>query len=191
MSEMTLWTIQKAPAWERAKEVGVLRADGRRVYPDERDAYRWMMEQMKERIPGYRGRYPVWAYPNRKPDLRRVQYYPGSHCVRLGFTADPSSVLVSHLGLWESVMSGQYCALTEAEDSAFRGEGVEWLYNIWQHGDKDPVRAKAIRESWGRVFDMAAAATDPEWCVSPDNLQATLEEVAVDKVFEVRPFVAR
>ena len=147
---------------------------------------------MKERLPGYKGNYPVWSYADYKPDLRKHHFnYPKTAFVRLGFAADASSVLISHLGLWEFVLAGRFCASSEEEDQSFGGDGPEYLYNIWQHGDQDPVSATAIRDCWHRVFDMAVAATHPQWCGPTNYLQATTGKVSLEQIFDISPFVNR
>ena len=56
---VTLWTIQAEGAWARARERGVLKGDGRRVWRWHRGPYRWLMGQMAKRLPRYSGGSPI------------------------------------------------------------------------------------------------------------------------------------
>src|ERR687892_146079 len=100
-----LWTIQHRDAWLLAEHRGVLRADGRRVWSSFRPAYRWMREQMRLRIAGTEGRYPIWAWAHHAPDLRRGGHLePGTPGVRVEFRAPASAVLLSDFDAWHHVL---------------------------------------------------------------------------------------
>lgn len=185
---MKLWTIQAAPAWEKAQETGVLKGDGRRVDRFFKPSYEWLMNQMRERIPQYRGGYPIWAYADPKPDLRRPRLVQGTPGVRLEFVAEDNDVLISDFDAWHMVLNGVYCALTEEEDEDFYQKNG--LYNVWLQGDEDHQKATQIRESWERIFDIEALASSPCW-EGAQTLQATLGRVTLDQVIQVTPFVSR
>ncbi len=75
---MILWTIQTEEAWEHLNEKGYI--TGVMDYVEEYwlSSYRWMTEQMKERIgnPPCSNAFPVWAWyqwkdsKRNRPDLR-------------------------------------------------------------------------------------------------------------------------
>jgi hypothetical protein len=118
--DATLWTVQTREVWEEFQRKGVLRAEGRRVIPEFREAYQWLMEQMKERLPGYSGRYPLWAWYHPKPDLRYAGLLPrGTRGVRIEFVAPVDRILLSDFDAWHAVLNKGFLALDEAEDEAF------------------------------------------------------------------------
>jgi hypothetical protein len=135
MSEVIpLWSIQHAAAWEKAKSRGSLKADGRRIWPEHRPAYKWMAEQMRDRLPGYDAPYPIWAWTER-PDLRRRIYLPpGTPGVRLGFTACADEILISDFSAWHSVLNSTFCSLTEAEDDLLRATQRRQAYPSSRRG---------------------------------------------------------
>ncbi len=82
---MRLWMIESLIVFETLEHRGRLVCDGRRVDRDFLNAYRWMAEQMRERLgPPPRGvSYPLWAWARcdgidrPKPDLRSWRHYVG------------------------------------------------------------------------------------------------------------------
>ncbi|HTE58359.1 MAG TPA: DUF3841 domain-containing protein [Verrucomicrobiae bacterium] len=185
---MKLWIIQTAPAWEKAQQTGILKGDGRRVDRFYKPSYEWLMGQMRERVPQYKGGYPIWAYASDKPDLRRRQFTRGTPGVRLEFVAEADEVLISDFDAWHMVLNGIYCALTEQEDEEFYKNNGS--YSMWFHGNKDPKKVAQITKSWERIFDVEALAATPEWEGS-QTLQATLGQITLDQVVQVTPFISR
>jgi len=185
---LQLWTIQPKSVWERAQDRGGLRTDGRLVDPYFRPAYRWMIGQMAQRLTGYTGMYPVWAWYRPKPDLRHTGYLTkGTPGVRLGFIAPADKVLLSDFDAWHSVLNGGYCAPNAAE--------AEWCAH-YEACDRatvagDAARLEALRRerpaTWERIFDLDA------WAVSnhPQYIQATLASVALSQITDVTHFTAR
>jgi len=70
-----VWTIQRPGWYALLQQRGVLGGDGRRPWRELRPAYRWLMGQMRRRIPGYRGGWPVWFWCT-WPDLGRTAHLP-------------------------------------------------------------------------------------------------------------------
>ena len=117
-------------------------------------AYEWMRAQMAERIPGYQGHYPWWAWRQAsehrdKPDLRaRARYSryfaPGTPSVRLELEISDAEVLVSDFDEWHSVLNHSPLAYSEEE---------------WDHLEHlpEPQRTRAYKRTWPRMF----AVQDP------------------------------
>ena len=104
----------------KAQRVGALKGDGRFVWKEFRPAYRWMRRQMAERLGDCRGQYPVWAWLQPKPDLRRGGHLPqGMIGVRLEFIVPAQEVLLSDFSAWHMVLNDGYLALSEGESDAF------------------------------------------------------------------------
>ncbi|HLI50385.1 MAG TPA: DUF3841 domain-containing protein [Thermomicrobiaceae bacterium] len=189
---MRLWTLQLWPAWEVFQDRGVLRADGRRAWPNLRMQYRWMMEQMEERIPGYGGRFPIWAWYEPKPDLRGTHHFSGGQrAVRIEFEVPEDRVLLSHFGTWHIPLNEGYfhVACSEAElDAAWewweeRSGGGRW-------DDLSPELKAEVKQSWERIFDLDHHRSYPEM-YGTYEVQAVLEEVWISEVVKVTPFTAR
>lgn len=185
---LTLWTVQPKAFWEQMQHTGWLRCDGRKsTYqsdPDMRAAYRWMRQQMKLRIPGYSGRFPIWAWPEKKPRKRDYAYDKGvRELVRIKFTAAPRAVLISSFEAWHGVMTPSYIG------KADRGEIFHTLFEEAQEiGMAETVaRLKADREkSWEAIFDIPLV-TELGWHLPQNDVQAVIEEVHISQVRTVQP----
>jgi hypothetical protein len=198
---MILWTIQSIAAWRLWKKRRVMCTDGRRINPYFRNAYRWLGNEMDERVgqrpPGVR--YPVWAWyqyessRKMKPDLRSSGLeIRGAKCVRVEFEADTSQVLLSDFDRWHHVLMGSYLPESEEDDERFdrlvRGAGL----SVSSRVDELPshLRDKIIL-SWNRIFDLDTA--DP-YIARPQkkkSIQATVWKVDMIAVSDVTPFIAR
>ena len=88
----TLWTIQPVQVWHKLLRQKSLHAQSRYIRPEFREAYDWLVPQMKRRVAGYSGRYPWWAYEHR-PDIRYQTEQIGFH-VLLQLSFDPARVLL-------------------------------------------------------------------------------------------------
>lgn len=176
MSEIELWTLQDPGVLDTLARTGYLCGDGRRADRDFRPAYRWLMKQMGERLPGYRGGHPVWAWLE-KPDMRRHPYcgFRGEDQVRIGFRVPRSRVLVHEYDSWHSVLNGQPLTLNEAEWDA-----------------SDAWSREQVERSWERIFDaQTLASSDPDWRgTGPFLMQATVEHVEDREIFHRRLFRA-
>lgn len=184
-----MWTIQSLRTWDRLQAQGVLRTDGRRIHDRDfmRKPYRWLMSQMKERLPVYRGRYPVWAWYHPKPDLRRSAHaVSGTMNVRLKIRVPASRVLLSDFESWHLVLNNGICSWTEGEDYCVREDIAR--------GDRDKLAAlfEEKYKSWERVLDLDANLTrDEEWLGDFYAIQAVMEEVRLDEVVSAQIFKAR
>lgn len=189
---MRLWTLQSWRAWEVFQQRGVLRADGRRAWRDLRFHYRWMMTQMAERIPGYTGRFPIWAWHDPKPDLRATHYFSGGQrVVRIEFVVPDERGLLSDFETWHIPLNWGYLsdACNEAELDADwdwweeRSGGARWE-------ELSPELQSEVMQSWKRIFDL-------DWIHSCPGIhgglgtQAVLEEVWMSEVVKATPFTAR
>jgi hypothetical protein len=186
--QLHLWTIQQHEAWEKLRDSGVLRADGRRIWRDFRPAYRWLIAQMHLRLGSCAARYPLWAWHRPKPDLRHGGHLPpGSHGLRIEFVIPAARVLLFGYDAWHAVLNGWYLSLTEAED----GRWEEKLRKRNADRKRLPTDLQAeMEESWERVFDLPAL-DESGWVGSAPYVQAVLEEIRLEEVRDVKPFVAR
>lgn len=186
------WTIQTLAAWETLRERGVLYGDGRRVIKDWRSAYKWMMKQMKKRLSGYKGGWPIWAWvqwmgDSPRPDLRCSAHLPrGTHGVCLELFVDSDRLLLHDFDAWHSVLNDCYVSWNEKEWEEFCKKE--------ESGDVSRREIQEEKElSWERIFDLNSSHRDPDWCGKPEeaSIAAVMECVCLDDVVKVDHFVAR
>lgn len=188
---MRLWTFRDPEEWKQAEKLGRLRADGRRVM--ERawlPAYRWMKTQMKKRIAGYSGRFPLWAWSERQfADLRKTGHAPkGSKALLVECEIPAERVLLSDFTAWHFALNDWHLGRTEAEHKAWLrrwGRDKDWHRKLPAEGRRE------IEASWEVMFD--PEALDKIKDMDGDRaLQAVFEELVIpDEVVSVREFVAR
>lgn len=69
---MIYWSMQTSEVWKQAQETGYLEGSSEHLmFPKQ---YIWMMEQMKTRLPNYKGEYPIWLWI-KKPDMRSTGHF--------------------------------------------------------------------------------------------------------------------
>jgi len=180
-----VWTIQHADWWERLRRDRLLRGDGRRVWPELRSAYRWLMRQMAKRVPDYGGGYPIWFWHSPKPDLRhRAHLQPGAHGVRIEAQLPVGRVLLLGFDAWHCVLNHWRLSLTWREESS-------WHQRTGQHDGPLPAALeKELQASWERVFDLAALNRSPLWR-PVRNIQAVAEYIRLGEIIHVDRFSAR
>lgn len=187
-----IWTMQTEEAWNSFQKNGVLHADGRRVWSEFRRAYQWMMEQMRERLPDYRGHYPLWAWVrwsphSPRPDLRASSHLQhGERGVRMELLVPSDSMLPHDFEAWHIVLANGLVAWSEGEDDK------------WEQRERSkaltPRQIQREKEkSWLRIFDLMNDARDSEWCCTPHDMAiaAVLERIMLDQVQKVDHFIAR
>lgn len=184
---ITLSTIQTHAAWTSAQRLGVLRADGRRVFNGWRPAYRWMRGQMARRLRAFRGGYPIWAWYLAEPELSDEALLPtGQSGVCLEFRAPSSEVLLSNFDAWHSVLNNWYLALDEAEEQAWFERCPD---GVLPHRRSAACQAE-VERSWERIFDLDLLASSPSRATSSPMIQAVVQEVPLKSVVSVRYFQA-
>ncbi|MDQ1146528.1 hypothetical protein QE429_003355 [Bacillus sp. SORGH_AS 510] len=168
----TYWTIQTIDAWENAKQLGFLSGDPNKIWPEFSDAYNWMMQQMKKKIPKYTGEYPIWLWTE-KPDLRRYGHLnKGERGVLLKVEIEDSRLLLSDFMAWHSVIYNTYFFIDEDEDHLFYTSN-----------------RTAIEESWQRIFDLEFLEQNSNW--GDVRIQGVTGKLTLDEISIVREFIAR
>lgn len=191
-----LWTIQTIPAWETLQAAGVLRAEPRLAEPDFAAAYRWMVAQMRQRLPrpSFAAKTPLWAWyqyrgPDRpRPDLRKRSHLPaGQRGVRIEFELADELVLLSDFELWHLVLNNWYLGESEADADAFDKLADQEGYPL----PPDSPLNQVVRDSWTRIFDLDWS--DPYFVhdVQRRAIQATFWELPLQAVRKADFFTAR
>lgn len=184
----TLWTIQNEAAYEEFQKTGVLRADPDHLLFDGeyRNAYDWMVGQMRSRIGKAPDgiQFPVWAWyqwegKRKRMDLRQSGYAQrGTHMVQITFEASSDDFLLSDFDEWHFVLGNHYIADNEQD----------WD-NFYAHGGDN--RQAEITASWNKIFDLSRYT--PDWSSEPDQLtiQTTLWEIKLSQVKKTEHFIAK
>lgn len=182
-----LWTIQSVRAWEMLQRNGVLRADGRRIsFSDFRPAYHWMMAQMRARVPGYGGRYLIWAWQHQQPDLRYAEHVPrGTRAVRLECMLPRDRVLLSDFDGWHFVLNRTPFTWNAREDRWWERR----LAGVSYSALAPDLRAE-VERTWERIFELRRPRGSRVWLGSLE-VQATFEELSLHEVVRATPFVGR
>jgi hypothetical protein len=180
-----VWTIQHADWWERLRCGRLLRGDGRRVWPEFRSAYRWLMQQMAKRVPDYGGGYPIWFWHSPKPDLRhRAHLPPGAYGVRIEAQLPVGRALLLGFDAWHCVLNHWRLSLTSREDSSWDKRTAQ------QNGPLPAALEEKLQATWERVFDLAALNRSPLWR-PVRNIQAVAEYIRLGEIIHVDRFSAR
>jgi hypothetical protein len=195
---MRLWTVQPLVVWEQIQQLGLLHGDETRgLTPDYvPHSYRWLVSQLKERLPDYPGTIPWWAYCE-KPDLRWVRHRrpAGEPQVRLELEPGAGSYLTYPLWAWDTVYSGDYLSFA-------RQERDEWMAAMrWAVPEEDtwplpePWRAQ-LEASWLRLFDPDLPARpwedeNPIRLGKAGTREAVLGVLRLEEVRQVTHFAGR
>ena len=198
---MILWTIQSITAWRVMEDTGILRCAPDFVDPDFVAAYKWMAQQMNERldIPSVNNAFPLWAwyqYQNEKrakPDLRVRGFFPrGQKGIRIEFEVDDAKVLLSDYELWHYVLNYWYLPRSTADEESFDATLSEKGLSFYKSKPlPDPFYDNRIKESWTRIFDIDWAENEIALPRSDKSIQATFWELSPNMVRSTTEFTAR
>jgi hypothetical protein len=168
---------------------------GSAEYVDEYFApyYRWMMDQMAQRIPGYDGQFPVWAWHSPKPDLRWTMFrgWPRP-ALLVEWCAPAKLVLLSDHDLWHAVLNKFYLSPgREGHDDWERRVYQETGRTSTRFADLPPHLQAEVRQSWQLIFEFVSLALDPDWWGAERWIQAVVPEMRLDLVILARELSAR
>lgn len=188
---MILWTIQPADVHAALQERKTLHVDPA-LWSDTdsiwEDPYRWMMEQMARRVPGYQGRHPWWAWHTyiidcARPDLRSLRHWCRGPSVMLTLDVPDQEVLLSNFDAWHAVLNGTPITDTEAAYDAL-------VQAIWERRKKGlPMEEEIerhLRQSWEHIFDLDGLKE--HWMWPTFSVQACFETLRLTDVKRVQFF---
>jgi hypothetical protein len=204
---MILWSILTKQAWEQLQRKGYLRTDRRCIWKERLIPYQWMTEQMVQRLSIPRptqNTMPVWAWyqweneKRCKPDLRSGCHLPkGDEGVRIEFQADDEKVLLSDFELWHYVLNYWYLPNSERDGNAFEKKLAKAGLSFFKHEHSNPLPhaqyRREIERSWERIFDIGWSDKRHAIAVplQRKSIQATLWELRLEEVLQVKEFTAR
>lgn len=203
---LTLCSMLSPAAYRVLVTEGVLRAHASLIDPFYVEAYDWLRDQARRRVPGAVGHYPIWCWAqiHRSDLLRNVRWTarlePGSVLVVCQIRRE--RCLLSAYDDWHSVLNGSPLVPWPTAAHPELDEAERWtrwercLDEAYENVDRQLAEAgvprqpvsgwpAGLRESigrgWERIFDLNAYPPDEYW-------QATVEELhAEDLVAAVRP----
>lgn len=169
------WTNQTIEAREQAQREGYLIGNIKYVWDEMLDNYRWMMKQMKKRLPNYSGGYPIWLWTE-KPDLRKSGHFEkGTHAVCLEVEISSEHTLLSDFDAWHCILNDSFLAIDELEWDAFHSGEL----------------TMAKKKSWERIFDLELLRKSNWWNDSEPHIQGVTGSIEISQVCKVREFIAK
>ncbi len=185
---VTCWTIQNGAVWRQLQRRGRFWVPRHRVEPINRQAYDWLVEQQRQRIPGATGRYPIWAFARiKRSDLAincrwAARSFPSS--MLLTCRLPRSQVLLSEYDTWHVVLNNGYLDANDDPDAMDQWWAeAERRYGTAAHHSPYPPSLQAeLEASWPRVFDV------DHWreFYNP-YVQATFEVLTLEQVVRAVP----
>lgn len=179
--KVRIWSFQSTEAWKTAKERGYFAGDERFIDEDDFDwltPYRWMRDQMAERLPEFSGDYPVWAYLAR-PNLRQWRRFE-KPTVKIVAEVPRARMLISDYDSWHCVLNSSPFTMTEEED--------DWFDHLMETNIE--AFLEEARKTWVRIFELGDVRTTPEianWITREVScLQACVDRIHLDEIVSVK-----
>jgi hypothetical protein len=188
---ITLWTMQQPGFLVSLGKEEVLTGNEDYAFgsfdaPGKRGAYRWLQQQLADRVPGYGGRLPVWTLLTKPSFTLRS----GDKLLRL--RVDRARATFIWYKPWLSLLAfmrtpERGVLLSDALNYAFQQERDEREANLHVM----PPRAE-ILALMPRMFDLWLAR-EPGflWMVEGTVLQAVVEEIAFEDVISIEDIEQR
>ena len=150
---MRVWTVQPLIVWESLQTTGTLVVDSALYsYSDYIPwQYEWLARQLQDRIPGYSGGLPWWAYCT-KPDLRWVRHRRAMGTPQVRIELEVKDALAMPCWAWNEVYCGQFLSSTEREHDAWHLAMRQDVPDEDEWPLPEPWRSE-LETSWLRVFD--------------------------------------
>jgi len=174
-----IWSFQHPAALDAARARGWLSGDhGHTGAGDAEEmrngngfwrAYGWMRGRKAERIPGFSGEAPVWAWVKR-PSAKPMDAWR-TDVIRITASVPRGRMLLSDEDAWHAVLNGRPYSLTEAESDTGTGS----------------VGAFATSPTWERIFDLSPRTGEQAlWCGQPEYVQACVDRIYLNEILAVR-----
>lgn len=172
-----IYTHQHPDAFARALERGYLTGDAAFAFaenPEFEPAYFWMVDRMRERIPGFSGDLPVWAWVKR-PSGKPLDHDRGP-TLRITALVPRRRMVLSDFNDWHSPLAGWQLSLTEAHHVEDESIGI-WNNPSLAHHRKD----------WLHVFDLRPKTdTEIAWRGAGRIVQACVDRVFIHEITQTR-----
>jgi hypothetical protein len=181
-----VWSVQHRDALRVARRIGWLSGNHGHAFgrycdamdqtddPSPLNPYDWMRQRMAERMPGFSGDYPVWAWlkrPSTRPSVWRRA--AGEATVLVSASVPRHRLLLSAFDDWHAVLNNGYLSRTEAEDATVEAAGA-------------PTTAQR-RASWTRIFEVgrSRSAEEVQWRGAGLFVQACIDRIHLSEMVRV------
>jgi hypothetical protein len=181
-----LWTRMTPEFYDVLLQNGVIRGSEEYVWEEFAEAYKWMIEQMTQRIPGFTGGYPIWAWVREEDcDWQGMRHQQLDRVV-IHWQAPRDQVLLSDFDGWHAVTNAHFLSRNEAEEAAWDTEleqrGIS--FHEAAHSALPTDIQTRIETSWQRVFD-GWDEIDGRWYGKEVSIQAVIPELRLEQVIAV------
>ncbi|GAB6497073.1 DUF3841 domain-containing protein [Bacillus luti] len=175
---MIVYTVQTEEAWKQFKEQGYLEGNKDAIDPEFIYAYDWMVFQAKNRLPHYKGKYPIWVWEENNYPNRNAKAWGGENLKMVILTLDVPDdwVLWSEFGYW-------CCAMTDG--SYYKNRTDKPSLEEWY---------AYMEKEYGIIFDFNYLLSHPDWYLGmEDSLtkQGVIGRIPLVCVKKVRRFRAK
>lgn len=176
---MRVYTVQHLDAYKQMRKLGYLEGNERFILEGVEEPYKWMIFQMKRRIPNYdKDGYPIWVWKRRVNRNEKALFKKGTRGVILTLEIPENQILWSDSNSWHSVLNNG--PVTDNEKQ-------------WEEYIKDEDRYPVV-ESWEKIFDFNYFRNaDKEWHGEFDEqwIQGVTPRITMEQVQKVTRFIAK
>lgn len=178
-----VWSVQHRDALCVARRTGWLSGNHGHAFDRHRDAtdqtgdsgwsrpYDWMRQRMAERMPGFSGDYPVWAWLKR-PSTRPSVWWQaaGEATVLISAIVPRQRILLSDFDDWHAVLNDWHLDRTEAEEAGVEAAGG--------------ATAAQRQASWTRIFEVGRprSVEEVQWRGAGLFVQACIDRVHLSEI---------
>ncbi|MFC0189421.1 DUF3841 domain-containing protein [Fictibacillus aquaticus] len=174
---MIVQTVMPLELYKIMREQGYYEGNEKYIWDSFIGPYKWMMGEMKKRIPHYDGEtYPVWVWQRTVNRNEECLLAPGRRGVILILDIPDEDILWSCFTKWHSILNDFPVTLSEEE------------WNLFIEKD-----FKDKEETWSRIFDFELLKTiDPDWYkFEPEWIQGVTPRIEMKHVKKVKRFIAK
>ncbi|WP_336769768.1 DUF3841 domain-containing protein [Bacillus bombysepticus] len=175
---MIVYTVQTEEAWKQFKKQGHLEGNKKEIDPEFIYTYDWMVYQAKNRLPHYKGDYPVWVWEENNYPNRNAKAWGREKQKMVILTLDVPEEWV----LW-SEFSYWCCAMSEG--SRYKNQLSKAPLHEW---------FELMNEEYGIIFDFEYLLTHPDWYLGTEDTmkkQGVIGRIPLVCVKKVRRFRAK
>lgn len=176
---MKVYSVQRIEAYKQMCEVGYLEGNKKFVWEPFSKPYKWMMSQMKSRIPNYNeDSYPIWVWKRRVNRNEKSLFKKGTRGVILTLVIPDEQILWSDFDSWHMILNNSPVVDNESE---------------WEEYLKDKENYP-VEETWMKIFDFDYLKNgDKEWHgeFNEDWIQGVTPRITMEQVKKVTRFIAK
>jgi hypothetical protein len=144
------------------------------------NAYEWMIEQMKKRLPNYHGEsYPVWVWERRVNRNEKALLPKGQRGVILKLDIPKEDILWSSFDEWHCILNESPITHDECE---------------WEQFEKEDFPMNEVVKTWDRLFNHDWLSGRPrDWAGDyfKDWMQGVAPRITMEQVQRVERFISK